>query len=91
MHGRMSRRDGEWNDRRDILGVGWPTPSAPLLERLEPRLQQIVRIRFFEQRTQSEIAEELGISQVHVSRLLRRALEEMRAFAGEELQTAPHA
>ena len=57
---------------------------ADLVETLDPRSQYIVRVRFFEQRTQSEIAEELGISQVHVSRLLRRALEDMRARAGKD-------
>ena len=37
-----------------------------------------MELRFFEEMTQSQIAAELGISQMHVSRLLRSALELMR-------------
>jgi RNA polymerase sigma-B factor len=48
------------------------------LEALDERSRTIVRLRFFEGRTQSEIAAELGISQMHVSRLLRQALELMK-------------
>lgn len=49
------------------------------LEQLDPRAQRIVALRFFHDQTQSEIAAELGISQMHVSRLLRRALSDMQA------------
>ncbi len=45
---------------------------------LADREQEIVRLRFFEGLTQREIAEQVGISQMHVSRLIRRSLEEMR-------------
>lgn len=45
---------------------------------LDDRERRIVELRFFEQRSQSEIAEEIGISQMHVSRLLRRSFQEMR-------------
>jgi RNA polymerase sigma-B factor len=37
-----------------------------------------VELRFFEEMTQSQIAAEIGISQMHVSRLLRKALTTMR-------------
>lgn len=50
----------------------------PALEGLEPRQRQILVMRFFGHRTQSEIAEQLGISQVHVSRLLKRTLAQLR-------------
>ena len=46
-------------------------------EALDGRLRTIVQLRFFDGRTQSEIASQLGISQMHVSRLLRQALELM--------------
>ncbi len=49
-----------------------------LLADLPPREQLMVRLRFFEQMSQSEIAERLGISQMHVSRLLTRCLEQFR-------------
>jgi RNA polymerase sigma-B factor len=48
------------------------------LASLDERERRIVELRFFEERTQSQIAAELGISQMHVSRLLRRALGGMR-------------
>ena len=48
------------------------------LDALDERERRIVQLRFFEEMTQSQIAAELGISQMHVSRLLRRALTTMR-------------
>ena len=48
------------------------------LDALDARERRIVELRFFEELTQSQIAAELGISQMHVSRLLRNALEVMR-------------
>jgi RNA polymerase sigma-B factor len=51
---------------------------GPLLAALPPREQFILRLRFYEGKTQSEIARELGISQMHVSRLLARTLSQLR-------------
>ena len=48
------------------------------LDALDERERQIVELRFFEEMTQSQIASEIGISQMHVSRLLRRSLATMR-------------
>jgi RNA polymerase sigma-B factor len=48
------------------------------LDVLDERERQIVELRFFHELTQSQIASEIGISQMHVSRLLRRALATMR-------------
>ena len=48
------------------------------LDVLDERERRIVELRFFEEMTQSQIAAEIGISQMHVSRLLRRALTTMR-------------
>jgi RNA polymerase sigma-B factor len=50
----------------------------PLIEQLPPREKHILLLRFFRQMTQSQIAEEVGISQMHVSRLLNRTLAELR-------------
>jgi RNA polymerase sigma-B factor len=50
----------------------------PLLEKLPERERQIIMMRFFQNMSQSEIAEQVGISQMHVSRLLARALGELR-------------
>lgn len=51
---------------------------APLIDRLDARERRIVEMRFGEELTQSEIGEELGISQMHVSRLLARILKRLR-------------
>lgn len=52
-----------------------------LLETLPARERRIVELRFFESMTQSEIAERVGVSQMHVSRLLTRSLERLRSEA----------
>ena len=57
------------------------TMVADLMTTLPEREREIVRLRFFEELSQSEIAERVGISQMHVSRLLRRSFEEMRRVA----------
>jgi RNA polymerase sigma-B factor len=48
------------------------------LEVLPEREQTILRLRFFDELTQSEIAEQVGVSQMHVSRLLARSLADLR-------------
>jgi RNA polymerase sigma-B factor len=48
------------------------------LHELAPREREIVRLRFFEGLTQREIAEHIGISQMHVSRLIRRTVQQLR-------------
>ena len=52
-----------------------------LLATLRPRERRIVAMRFIEERTQQEIADAIGVSQMHVSRLLAAALERMNAAA----------
>ncbi len=55
---------------------------AGLLEHLAPREREVMRLRFFEDLTQSEIAARVGLSQMQVSRLIRSSLEKLRALAG---------
>lgn len=55
-----------------------------LLATLPERERRIVELRFFADRSQRDIADEMGISQMHVSRLLRKALAELRAAAGPD-------
>ena len=50
----------------------------PLLEALPSREKRILLLRFFKNKTQSEIASEIGVSQMHVSRLLSRTLAQLR-------------
>ena len=66
---------------RDEAGYGEVEDGALVaagLDALDERERRIVELRFFEEMTQSQIASEIGISQMHVSRLLRRALVTMR-------------
>jgi len=70
----------------DLLGVDDPdleladfrATLGPVLDTLPPREQRIVMLRFFHNLTQTQIAEEIGISQMHVSRLLARSLVALR-------------
>ena len=55
---------------------------APLLERLPARERRILELRFGRGMTQSEVAAEVGLSQMHVSRLLGRTLDQLRSWAG---------
>ena len=55
---------------------------TPLIASLPKREQMIIHLRFFRGMTQSEIASRLGISQMHVSRLLARSLTQLRQRAG---------
>ena len=61
-----------------LEGVEYRESLKPLLERLPPREKRILMLRFFGNMTQSQIAAELGISQMHVSRLLARTLAQLR-------------
>ncbi len=71
----------------DVIGADDPgmelvddlSSLAPLIAQLDERERQIIHMRYVEERTQAEIGEELGISQMHVSRLISRMLRRLRA------------
>jgi RNA polymerase sigma-B factor len=71
---------GEVDDRLDQIDNR--EALRPLLEALPERERTVLMLRFFESMTQTQIAERLGISQMHVSRLLAKTLSSMR----EQLQ-----
>ena len=50
------------------------------MEQLNDRDEQIIRLRFFEGKTQIEVAEQIHISQAQVSRLEKNALKSMRSY-----------
>ncbi|MBE1536020.1 SigB/SigF/SigG family RNA polymerase sigma factor [Actinomadura algeriensis] len=52
---------------------------GPLIDELPERERTILLLRFFGNKTQTQIAEQIGLSQMHVSRLLRSTLETLRA------------
>src|SRR5919109_3428775 len=62
---------------------------APGMRALDDRERRILHLRFFEGLTQSQIAQQIGISQMHVSRLIRRALEKIRDEIAAEEESEP--
>jgi RNA polymerase sigma-B factor len=85
------------NTAYDTVGVeddryGLVETSASLqaaVERLAETDQRVFALRFVRGLKQSEIAAELGVSQMQVSRILRRIIDELRADIGLEAQLAP--
>lgn len=67
---------GEQDERLDLLVDRQAV--RPLLMALGERDQQIIHMRFFEDLTQAQIGERLGLSQMHISRLLAKALAKLR-------------
>lgn len=59
--------------------VEYRATLAPILERLPERERTILKLRFFGGMTQSQIADRVGLSQMHVSRLLSRTLARLRS------------
>ncbi len=64
--------------------VEYRTTLAPLLEQLSDRERAILKLRFFGGMTQSQIAQQIGLSQMHVSRLLSRTLARLRSELRDE-------
>ena len=52
---------------------------APLMRALSARDRRIVRLRYFQEQTQQEIADSVGLTQAQVSRVLTRILTDLRA------------
>ncbi|RHW24786.1 sigma-70 family RNA polymerase sigma factor [Nocardioides immobilis] len=75
--------DFAWIERLPSEEFGFQRAEAvavlgPACRRLKRRDRQILEMRFFEQKTQQQIADELGVTQVQVSRLLQRILTDLR-------------
>ena len=71
-HEQIGYVDEALESLEDRVSVG------PLMKQLPPRERLMLHLRFFKGMTQSEIADELGISQMHVSRLLTKTLASLR-------------
>lgn len=79
--------DGESDVLHDLVGqddemlemAGRWTEAAEQIQKLDRRSRRILYLRFFAGLSQTEIAAELGISQMHVSRLLKHSLDSIRA------------
>lgn len=76
-----SRAELIGSDDPDLTFAAERTSLRSLLARLPVRERRILYLRFFEERTQAEIAEEVGVSQMHVSRLLRQSMDQLRRYA----------
>jgi len=75
--------DFSWIERLPTEELGFPHAEAvavlaPACRRLKSRDRRILRLRFYDQLTQQQIADELGVTQVQVSRLLQRILTDLR-------------
>jgi RNA polymerase sigma-B factor len=62
---------------------------APAMVKLDERERLILHLRFFEGMTQTQIAARVGISQMHVSRLIRKSLELLRSSMAEADGASP--
>jgi RNA polymerase sigma-B factor len=67
---------GEEDRRFELIELGLSVGSA--LEQITPREREILHLRFVEDLTQTQIAQRIGVSQMQVSRLLRRCLDQLR-------------
>ena len=73
---------GTEEERYELVEYG--ATIAPTLKALSPRERLILHLRFVEDMTQSEIADRIGVSQMHVSRLIRRSLVRLRTVADHD-------
>ena len=82
----VQREDGDLSDMLGHEDAGLDRVEdalwiEQLAAELTPREREILRLRFVEDLVQREIAERIGISQMHVSRVLRQALEHLAQAA----------
>jgi RNA polymerase sigma-B factor len=85
-----------WDTTHGAVDPGYERAEASVsIERamraLPDREQQIIRLRFGAELSQSEIGSALGISQMHVSRLLRRGLDRVEAIVSGERRDSSYA
>jgi RNA polymerase sigma-B factor len=92
-----SSGDDDESDPLEAIGTEEPEYEAsenravlePGFRVLDERERRILHLRFFEGLTQSQIAQQVGISQMHVSRLIRRSLEKIRDEIAADDQEDP--
>ncbi len=83
----LESRMGELDEQLDH--VEYQHALRPLLNELPERERTILLLRFFGEQTQTQIAAQLGISQMHVSRLLSRTLAQLRAALLDDTPPEP--
>lgn len=72
---------GDEDSRYELIELD--STIVSVLDRLPAREREILRMRFVEELTQTQIAARVGVSQMQVSRLLRRSLDQLRALTQE--------
>lgn len=78
----LGERIGE--EDRSFETVEYGATIEPVLAKISERDRRVLHYRFVEDMTQSEIAERVGVSQMHVSRILRATIEKLRAEVPDE-------
>lgn len=86
--GRLSLADTLGADDSALDDVEHRETLRPLLAALPERERRIVILRFLHNKTQAQIADEVGVSQMHVSRLLTKSLATMRQLSDQTGQTS---
>jgi len=81
--GTFAETMGEDDERLEL--VEYRSVVDATFKALPARERQVLALRFDEDMTQSEIAQRIGVSQMHVSRLIRRALDRLRTVAAAEV------
>jgi RNA polymerase sigma-B factor len=92
LHAPRDGEDGNSETLIDLLGgedegfeaIEYRATLASAASQLPPRDQEVLRMRFERDLTQTEIARRLGVSQMQVSRILRRVLAQLRELTGED-------
>jgi RNA polymerase sigma-B factor len=83
----LAERHGGLDGAFDLVEYG--VAAAPALAELSERDRRILHLRFVEDLTQSEIAAQVGISQMQVSRVLAKALAKLRASVNDDVRALP--
>jgi RNA polymerase sigma-B factor len=76
---------GEEDERFELIELD--ATVVAVLDRLPAREREILRMRFVEELTQTQIAARVGVSQMQVSRLLRRSLDQLRSMTQDVSET----
>jgi RNA polymerase sigma-B factor len=81
--GAIADRVGEEDPSFEVVEYG--AAISDTIKSLSERDRLVLHLRFVDDLTQSQIAEEIGVSQMHVSRIIRRAVDRLRADTSEEI------
>ncbi len=73
---KLDQSEGTDGDMVDIIAL------REIINKLKPKERQIVMLRYFQDKTQTEIAKEIGVSQVQVSRIEKKVLKTIRENFG---------